>query len=217
MSGDDEVTRLVLIRHGESVAQVEQFVSGHETCRGLSDLGRRQVEALRDRLARTGEIQADVLLTSLLPRAIETAQIVAPAIGGLEAIQDCELCEIHPGESEGLGWAEFQSQYLGDSWDPEVPADPGGESWMAFAERVAKALRRYAEDHAGRTVVAAVHGGVIEHSFSAFLDLHPAHGGLGYVQNSSITEWRYGSLPFRGQEPRWRLVRFNDAAHLLGL
>ncbi len=27
-------TRLVLIRHGESVAQLEGFVSGHDTCRG---------------------------------------------------------------------------------------------------------------------------------------------------------------------------------------
>ena len=55
------MTRLFLIRHGESVAQVEQVVMGHDQCRGLSPLGRRQAEALRDRLSRTGEIHADVI------------------------------------------------------------------------------------------------------------------------------------------------------------
>ena len=57
-------TRLVLIRHGESQVTVDRVVGGSKTCSGLSDRGRRQAEALRDRLARTGELQADVLLAS---------------------------------------------------------------------------------------------------------------------------------------------------------
>jgi probable phosphoglycerate mutase len=209
-------TRLVLIRHGESVAQVEGFVSGHDTCRGLSDLGRRQVGALRDRLARTGELEADVLLTSVLPRAIETASIIAPAIGGHEAVQDCDLCEIHGGEAEGLTWEEYSERYPGFSWGPDKAHAPGAETWNEFGARVARGLQRYTEEHAGRTIVAAVHGGVIEQSFNAFLgrdiDLPVAH-----VLNSSITEWRFEPSPFRGPEPRWHLVRYNDAAHLADL
>ena len=208
------MTRLFLIRHGESVAQVEGFMSGHYTCRGLSDLGRRQVEALRDRLARTGEIQADVVLTSILPRAIETASIIAPAIGGGDAIQDCELCEIHIGEAEGLTWDEIRERYP----RPDLPQDsyiPGAESWAQFNERVGTALRRYVEEHADRTIVAAVHGGIISASTSVLLEMPLGHGRLSPLANASITEWAY-RVPEWGprDEPRWQLVRYNDAAHL---
>ncbi|MGH2686993.1 MAG: histidine phosphatase family protein, partial [Actinomycetota bacterium] len=44
------------MRHGESQAQVDDLIAGHTTCRGLSALGRRQAEALRDRLAATSEL-----------------------------------------------------------------------------------------------------------------------------------------------------------------
>src|SRR5215218_610345 len=103
-----DVTRLVLVRHGESMATVDGVVGGHQGCRGLSDRGRRQAEALRDRLVATGEIRADVLMASVLPRAVETAEIMAPALGGLAVEQECDLCEIHPGEGDGLAWSEFQ-------------------------------------------------------------------------------------------------------------
>jgi probable phosphoglycerate mutase len=211
------LTRLLLIRHGESVAQVEGFVSGHDTCRGLSDLGRRQVVALRDRLARTGEIAADVLVTSILRRAVETAEIIAPAIGGHVPVQDCDLCEIHPGEGEGLTWAEYQEKYWVDDLDPSVPGAPNAESWLGFADRVARTLERYAEAHADQTIVAAVHGGVVEQSVFHLLGLDPTSNQAGHVANTSITEWRFAVNPFRPGPPRWELVRYNDAAHLAGL
>lgn len=211
------MTRLFLIRHGESVAQVEGFVSGHDTCRGLSDLGRRQAETLRDRLARTGEIAADVVLTSILPRAIETAAIIGPAIGGHEAVQDCDLCEIHVGEAEGLTWHEFSAKYPNTEWDPNVATTPGGESWYGFGARVAGAITKYAEAHAEKTIVAAVHGGIIEQAVYALLDVDAAGNQFGHVVNTSITELWFRENPFRPRGPRWELVRFNDAAHLATL
>jgi len=56
------VTRLVFVRHGESNTTVARVIGGHRTCSGLSDLGRLQAERLRDRLAETNEITADVLI-----------------------------------------------------------------------------------------------------------------------------------------------------------
>jgi len=209
------MTTLFLIRHGESVAQVEGFLSGHDTCRGLSDLGRRQVEVLRDRLLRTGEIKADVLVTSILPRAIETAEIIAPAVGTVVDEQTCDLCEIHAGEAEGLTWEEYGERYPGIQWGPDIAHAPGAESWNQFGARVGKALRRYVEEHEGKTIVAAVHGGVIEQSFNALLDV--PYLPVGHLINASITEWSYESPPFRGGDPRWHLVRYNDAAHLADL
>ena len=37
-------TRLVLVRHGESRAIVDEIVGGHEGCKGLTDEGRRQAQ-----------------------------------------------------------------------------------------------------------------------------------------------------------------------------
>lgn len=212
------MTRLFLIRHGESVAQVEGFVSGHRTCRGLSDLGRRQAQALHDRLARTGEIEADVLLTSILPRAVETATIIAPAIGGHEPEQDCELCEIHVGdEAEGLTWDEFSEQYPSTSWDPNVSTTPGGESWYGFGERVLRAIEKHTSTHEDKTIVAAVHGGIIEQTLYRLLALDAAKNQVGHAINTSITElWRREN-PFRPNGPRWELVRYNDHGHLAGI
>ena len=73
--------RLILIRHGEAHAGFTGPIAGPRGCAGLTDLGRRQARALRDHLAATGRVRADVLISSVLPRAIETAQIIAPGLG----------------------------------------------------------------------------------------------------------------------------------------
>ena len=70
-------TRLVLVRHGESMASVNRSIGGPRTCAGLSDLGRRQCERLAARLAETGELADVVLYASHYPRAIETAELLA--------------------------------------------------------------------------------------------------------------------------------------------
>src|SRR5687767_9069721 len=98
-------TRLLLIRHGQSVGNAEQLMVGMATDVGLSELGREQAERLRDRLAATGEVRADVLVASSLPRARQTAEIVAPALG-LEPALDDELHELRCGEGEGLTFTE---------------------------------------------------------------------------------------------------------------
>jgi probable phosphoglycerate mutase len=207
-----DVTRLVLIRHGEARAAFERVVAGERGCTGLTELGRHQAELLRDRLARTGEVVADVLMASTLPRAVETAEIIAPALGSHEIVRDCDLCELHPGEADTLGWDEYRERYGVDIVrHPFEPMSPGGESLAEFNLRVGRALARLARDHEGRSVVVACHGGVVMASMVSFLEL-PAQRQLGadlVVTNTSITEWE--------RDGRWRLVRYNDAAHLASM
>src|ERR1035438_5818597 len=77
----DTATRVVLVRHGEAVCNVSGVCGGPIGCEGLTDRGRGQVEALRDRLAETGELaRVDALYASVLPRAIETAELLSPAL-----------------------------------------------------------------------------------------------------------------------------------------
>ena len=74
-------TRIVLVRHGESVATVERYLGGLRTCRGLTEHGRAQAQALGARLQRTKELQVDAVVSSSFPRAMQTADIVAPFVG----------------------------------------------------------------------------------------------------------------------------------------
>ncbi len=54
----ERLTRLVFIRHGHAQAAIDDVVAGHRGCRGLTDRGREQAMALRNRLFETRELQA---------------------------------------------------------------------------------------------------------------------------------------------------------------
>ena len=218
-------TRIVLVRHGESRAQERRIVGGHIGCEGLSDLGRRQAAALRDRLAATGELGTVIAVyTSLMPRAVETAGILAPALGAPDAVQDCDFCEHHPGEGDGLTYDEFDRRWpVSLPWDPDARRDPGGETWTEMAARVARGLDGVVARHPGSTVVVVCHGGVVVHSMLRWLGLPSVTGEDGDAGrvwldpvNTSLTEWRFGPspLPFHAGALGVSLVRFNDHAHL---
>lgn len=215
------MTRLVLIRHGEAQSGVDGIVGGDNGCTGLSDLGRRQAAALRDRLARTGELgEVDALYASTLPRAIETAEIIAPAIGDPPLKIERAVRELDPGDADGLTWEEYERRYPRTAWSAYRAPSPGAESWAEFALRIGTALSDITERHSGHTVVIACHGGVIEQSAIAFFGL--AHYGevtTFDIANTGITEWLRPDPDQIWWRPpgRWRLIRFNDAAHLEGV
>lgn len=214
-----EGTRIVLVRHGESRAQEMGFLGGHEGCTGLSDLGRRQVALLRDRLVRSDELaSAAALYSSVMPRAIETAEIIAPALGGLEVRSECDFCEGHPGEADGLSWDEVAERYPSpDGWDPDHSPAPGWETWREMGQRVQKALESLVERHGGETVVVACHGGVVVQSMLHWLSLQETattrRAWMSPV-NTSLTEWRFAPNPYLKHTLPVELVRFNDHAHL---
>jgi broad specificity phosphatase PhoE len=207
--------RLILVRHGHAYAGFDGVIGGPVGCKGLTELGRRQAQSLRDHLAATGEIRADVLLASVLPRAIETAAIIAPALGLQADRQECDLCEIHTGEADGLAWTEYDSRY--GSFDMETEPErlfaPGGESWLTFHERVRDMCNRMATEFVDQTVVAVCHAGVIMASIRVLFDIpHPGTGTQMRPMNTGVTEWEH--------EPtldRWTLHSFNEHTHLVGL
>jgi broad specificity phosphatase PhoE len=205
-----ELTRLIFVRHGLALAAERGIVGGHSGCTGLATTGRQQAEALRERLT-ASRIELDALVTSLLPRAIETAEIVA---GGLRVDVEtiprrCDLCERHPGEGDGLTWDVFVERYgaVDPLAEPDVAPSPGGESLSAFRERVARTVADLAADHRGQTVMLVCHGGVILQASLALLGL-PARRLAPDIVHTSLTEW------VRDADGRWLLGRFNDAAHL---
>jgi len=158
---------------------------------------------------------ASALYASVLARAVETAEAIAPAVGSgrLEVQERCDLCELHVAAGDGLTWAEFGRLYGRPPWqsDLSVPLSPGSESWSSFVERASQGLRAVAECHRGQTAVVACHGGVIEASFSALGGL-PLTGpdSIYRPDNTGLTVWS------REEGRPWRLNRYNDCSHLDG-
>ncbi len=211
------MTRLLLVRHGESKVTVDQVIGGPRTCSGLSPLGRVQAERLRDRWATAPEFTADVLIASQYARALETAEIIAPGLGGLPVLSDPGFGEHDPGaQCDGMSYADFRAQHpeavkVWDQADPFATTFPGGETIAAFQFRVGSALRRTIDEHAAGTVVVVCHGGVIDAILRQALKA-PGMGSFQlFTRNTSITEL---VLVRPGM---WRLDRYNDAAHLAGL
>jgi probable phosphoglycerate mutase len=213
-------TRIVLVRHGESLAQERGFLGGHDSCLGLSNRGRGQVERLCDRLQASRElVDATALYASVLPRAIETAEIIAPALGGLDVIPECDFCEGHPGaEADGLTWSELEERApVDDEWDADHRPLPGWETWREMGTRVQRALGSLVDRHPGETVVVACHGGVVVQSMLHWLALDETtthQRAWISPENASLTEWRFGPNPYRKGTLPVELVRFNDHAHL---
>jgi len=205
------MTDLYLIRHGEALGAVLDIIGDT----ALSPLGILQAERLRDRLAATGEIAADVLISSTFKRARQTAEIIAPALG-LPIVFDDEVQELRNGVAEGMHEEEYRAKY-GEVNFRETPfrqVSPAGENWGQFVLRVSTALDRIIREHEGKTIVIVCHGGVIGVSFLYFFGT----GSLQYPQagfdtdNTSITHW--ARHIYSGRQARWRLKCYNDDMHL---
>lgn len=214
-------TRLVLVRHGESQVTVNRVVGGLATCSGLSDLGRQQAERLRERLAGARELVHDPLAESELalyassyPRAIQTAEIIAPSLGVSDVKIEPGFGEQDPGpDCDGMTFAEFVERYGRPDWEtnPYGVSYPGGETVAAFDLRVGTTLSDVLDRHSGGTVVVACHAGVIDRVLRQLLR-GPTSGVFElYTRNTSLTEFVLAS------SGKWRMVRYNDAAHLTGL
>jgi probable phosphoglycerate mutase len=209
----DAPTTLILVRHGESNVTVNRVIGGHRSCSGLSDLGRRQADRLRERLATTRELTADVLISSNFPRAIETAEAIAPAFGNPTIEIDPGFGEHDPGpEIDGMTFEQYIERFGTPDWtDPDVEVFPGGETVAAFHVRVGNALASTLEVHRGKSIVVACHGGVVDATFRHLLRTASTGSFELHTLNTSLTE--FTSAP----SGEWRLKRYNDAAHLHGL
>jgi probable phosphoglycerate mutase len=209
-------TELYLIRHGEAVANVEPVIGGIRGDRGLTARGRNQCRLLEERLSHQ-RMHVDRLVSSTLPRALQTAEYVARALG-LPVLHDEGLHELRPGEADGLTVQEWRSRYrVGEeppgTLDPYRAFSPGGESWATFLTRAGGALTRLVARYREETVVAVCHAGIVEASFALAFGLDASAKRVDCAPlNTSLTHWRHRFGP--AGEPEWTLAAFNDAGHL---
>lgn len=207
-------TRVVLVRHGESFATVERYIGGVRTCKGLTEHGRAQAKALGERLGRTREVAADAIVSSSFPRALQTAEIIAPFLGRADIDVRPGFGEHDPGpQCDGLAFDDFVARYGRPDFngDPNAVTFPGGETLAQFHARIIAAFHDLERDYRGKTVLVACHGGTIDGLLRHCLQ-SPSTGRFEvFTRNTSLTEL------YRPRENIWRLLRYNDHAHLADL
>lgn len=149
-------TRIILVRHGSTEHSPQMRFSGRNQL-PLSELGERQAAALARRAASFGPVAA--VITSPLPRARQTATVIADALRC--PIQESDgLIETDFGDWEGLTGDEVRTRWPAEhaAWLASVDvAPPGGETFSAVAQRVRRARDEIIATHPGQTVVAVSH------------------------------------------------------------
>lgn len=199
------MTRLQLVRHGESEWNVERRIQG-QSGTGLSARGREQA-------ARTAEVIAHAhpdaaLVTSDLERCRLTAEPIAARLG-VEPRVEPGLRERDFGAWTGRLPPEIAAADR-ERWErwragEDVVAEAGGEDAATLAARVIAVYRRLAAEVAERPVICVTHGGPILYGTRTLLGL--GDGVLRAVANGSITEIAYDG----GQAT---LVSWNQVSHL---
>ena len=202
------VTTLRLLRHGETAYTVEKRFSGSAHDLELSARGRRQAEATGAHLAAATPV--DVVVTSPLRRARETAEVVADRVGA-DVVADDDLRECAFGEWDGLTFAEVQARWPAEltAWlaSPAL-APPGGESLVSVAARVSAAQDRLLDRYAGRSVLVVAHVIPIKQLVRFALDAPPTvvhRLQLAPASLSTVCWYADGNAALHG---------FNDTAHL---
>jgi broad specificity phosphatase PhoE len=147
--------RIYLMRHAR-VAYFEDGRPVHPESVPLTEEGREQARAAAEVLA---GIEFDRVITSGLPRTIETARIVAPD-GEPESWP--ELREIESGRLGDIPEDELERAFV-EVWRDVVPEETqflGGETIGSLLDRVLLAVDRLLADPQWDVVLAVLHGGV---------------------------------------------------------
>lgn len=151
------MTKLLIIRHGQSEANLQGVFVGH-TDSPLSDLGKRQAEATADYIVSNFHI--DAVYASDLERAFYTGKTVADRLG-LPVTPVSGMREIFAGDWETVKFDTLATQY-GEPYqlwlrDIGLARCTNGESAAELQSRIAETLRGIAEANHGKTVVVATH------------------------------------------------------------
>lgn len=199
-------TQLTLIRHGETVWNLENRWQGHQDS-PLTPTGLMHGRSVAQRLA---GMPFDVLYSSDLPRAYRMAEDIS-ATTSRPIIAEPNLRERKLGIFEGLTMAEVRERHPAayDGYmtrDPKF-AIPQGESLEAKHHRVVQALLTIAQRHVGQRIVIVTHGGVVDSAFRMAVGLT-----LHFPRNWTLYNGSLNVITF--QDNAWMLGTWGEISHL---
>lgn len=199
-------TRVILIRHGETVFNIEGKIQGSLDS-PLTEIGVQQAKAVASRLRHTS---LSKIYTSDLGRALSTAKLIAqPANHPL--VPDERLREREMGIFQGLTFDIIAQQYPDDLAQLRVAdADyipPGGESAQQTRERAWAALNDLADRHPGEQIAVVSHGAVIAGIIRHIL-------GVPYGGRRGFKIFNAGINVLTKSNDHWTVETLGDICHL---
>ncbi|APX34649.1 fructose 1,6-bisphosphatase [Brachybacterium sp. P6-10-X1] len=162
-------TRLILVRHGQTEYNRQGRLQGQVDI-PLNEAGTRQAAVLA---ATVAENPPDLIVSSPLERAHDTAQILAE-VCGLDVGTDAAFLERGFGQWEGLRGEEIRRHWPAEhaDWRAHRPVTGlGVEARPAVGERVATACRQLVAENIGGTVMVVAHGAAITLGITTLLGL----------------------------------------------
>jgi isoleucyl-tRNA synthetase len=171
---------LTLVRHGETEWNKEKKIQGGGVNLSLNDTGKKQAEELAKHLKGT---TFDAVISSNRKRAIETAEIVASALGTHTDEKLSQFDERTLGEWSGQNREEFMEEHgVNAGFHFASPKD--GEGLSDFLKRVEEGLQYLEEHYAGKHVLLVSHQAVIQAIRVLTLNLNYREVTKMFVQNT---------------------------------
>lgn len=202
------MTRLILIRHGESKANKEAIFSGYTDVE-LEEKGRMQAQKTAQYVI--NNYQIDRVYASDLKRAYETGKAVADLLG-VQVIPEKGMREVNGGDWEAVKYSELKIRYKEayGLWLEDIGRChcTGGESIKELGQRIWATLTKIASENEGKTVVVATHATPIRVMQSLVQT-----GGLEkmkdipWVSNASVSELEYN-------DGEWNFVKIGYDGHM---
>ena len=180
------MTKLVIIRHGESIYNLEHRYTGQCDV-PLTERGMLQAKITAEHVLQNYKI--DAIYSSDLSRAVNTARPIADALG-LPINTDERLREVYAGEWQERLFSEIKltckEEYERYKNSGGYERTPGGESMADVLERAHAAVLDIIRENEGKTVLISSHNGPIKALEAPFLNqkLHETAS----VSNNSVTE-----------------------------
>lgn len=196
---------LLLVRHGETAHNAAGRWQGQSDI-PLSDVGRQQASRLAGTLPRLSEqLRPKVVYSSDLSRAVETAEILLPAIGNPAHFKSPAFRERGYGSWEGKSRSECAELWPGHS----RPHD--GETWPDVYRRMTAGLADVLNQHtAVDSLMIVGHGASLKAIIADVL-----YPGLGYHEPPGCLLSNTGLTIIQcGDDSIWRIERLNDTRHL---
>lgn len=205
------MTTLLLIRHGESLANREGFFAGQCDV-PLEEKGHLQAQLTASFIH--SHYAVDQVYASDLCRARDTGKAVADPLG-LPVIPEPRLREIFSGQWQGKAFPHIIAQHGQDYrvWLTDIGncVCTGGESVSQLCRRVCAALEEIARENPGKTVVIATHATPIR-AVQCVLGGQPLSRmkDIPWVSNASVTELLFDN-------GKWALGAIGQDSHLQDL
>ncbi len=182
-------TTILLVRNADTEFSRDRRVTGRRDI-GLSDTGRSQAAALGERLA---QLEITELLSSPLPRAVETAELLS-ARRGIGVVRDPRLVDFHAGQWEGRAHAEVAGspdyqRFLANPVDERIP---GGEGLLEVRDRIIAAVTQaLADNELGANILLVSHAGPLRVLLAHYLGMDLVHYHRLRLSPASVSVLRF--------------------------